>query len=927
MTKEEILAAAGYPNTPEGIAAFYEAYPNPGDWQQQMAYGGMPNIMGIPFGAGITMRDGGLTKYQGDVTGSQVPYINRFGKITEATNTLNFENEGEEEIRIPFKRDVDLEHRNIAMKLKELYSGSVGRGGDYNPEATKGTYTVAKEMYNDMNTNPQFDYKKYQNKVDSLYKVYPPMGYRDGGIPSYQGNIDGSQTGTINPLGFTTTTPTQTQIVNAGFEAQPDRMGVSMGGYLYNKETNRTIKELPGPPLENFKANGVQSAFDNASTTGTVGVNFNKVNTNNNKKSFPILGAKPNQILDANINKLVTQRYGGKPCYECGGSHMQAGGAMTPELAGQYPIFNYGGMDGYHTMPDGSMMSDADMNYANGGNKITQGGNQDFLTQYRDNFKNVIRQNVEKNMHEEESQKVSDAFYQAESQMPMPGMYQTGGGINYGASYYGSPNMENAALQDQYLQQMANFQNQDAQDRNNFRAGTVDFANNMLNAYRTADYTPQAQVGGTAQEQADWDAAMAQQEQEEARRTSAYAIEKKKAKNDYIESLRAQQRTVNTTNTNTNTTQQNLPWWQQMAQMYTPPGGRTNGLNYFPANVGSYYQMNKKGREAFNNLPANFQVGKAKGSLKYGPLGRTWLGKKMGIGPKRIDYELDGTSAWENSPYEQTPRIDLQDPSNPLHNPNQEDIQVMLDPSRNNNFGPEITTTPNPNVSWEFNKKAYGGGYYAQEGRTLIPEYTPKGVGTPITLGPTPKIASYSYLGAMPPYITPESGGIKPSGIAQFNMADEKGVDNIKAKASLERQVKGVGRAVGQYAVPFMDKLSSMLEGRQNAKTQQRYQDTLLANNAFQSTPLNAKNRGDYDVNSGMLRPDDYVPVQFPGSVARYGGGYMQDGGYYTDQDYFQTGGMYNEGEELDLSDDEIAELEAQGYIIERQQYGKSKNS
>ena len=60
-----------------------------------------------------------------------------------------------------------------------------------------------------------------------------------------------------------------------------------------------------------------------------------------------------------------------------------------------------------------------------------------------------------------------------------------------------------------------------------------------------------------------------------------------------------------------------------------------------------------------------------------------------------------------------------------------------------------------------------------------------------------------------------------------------------------------------------------------------------------------------------MLRPDDYVPIQFPG--------YAQMGGnYYADQDYFQTGGAYNEGDELDLSEEEIAELEAQGYIIER---------
>jgi hypothetical protein len=74
---------------------------------------------------------------------------------------------------------------------------------------------------------------------------------------------------------------------------------------------------------------------------------------------------------------------------------------------------------------------------------------------------------------------------------------------------------------------------------------------------------------------------------------------------------------------------------------------------------------------------------------------------------------------------------------------------------------------------------------------------------------------------------------------------------------------------------------------------------------SFQAKPANAMSRGDYDPNSGMFRPNDMVPIQFPGGMyGAYGGS-------------FQNGGMYEEGEELDLSQEEIDELRNLGYEIE----------
>lgn len=69
----------------------------------------------------------------------------------------------------------------------------------------------------------------------------------------------------------------------------------------------------------------------------------------------------------------------------------------------------------------------------------------------------------------------------------------------------------------------------------------------------------------------------------------------------------------------------------------------------------------------------------------------------------------------------------------------------------------------------------------------------------------------------------------------------------------------------------------------------------------FQSVPATGRRMGDYDPNSGMFRPNQMIPVQFPGG--NYG--------------YSQMGGELEEGEEADLSPEEIAELKAQGYEIE----------
>ena len=67
--------------------------------------------------------------------------------------------------------------------------------------------------------------------------------------------------------------------------------------------------------------------------------------------------------------------------------------------------------------------------------------------------------------------------------------------------------------------------------------------------------------------------------------------------------------------------------------------------------------------------------------------------------------------------------------------------------------------------------------------------------------------------------------------------------------------------------------------------------------------------RGDYDLNSGMFRPDSNVPVQFAGTNMGNAG---------TNQYYAQMGGANpnSEGDEVWLDDEEIEQIKKMGGTI-----------
>lgn len=540
---------------------------------------------------------------------------------------------------------------------------------------------------------------------------------------------------------------------------------------------------------------------------------------------------------------------------------------------------------------------------AHGGDTTSQGGNQDFLNNRNSTYLNYIQNNILKNIQQEEAEKVQNAFMQMENQY-----------MQMGGNSFDRINPQNAALQNMYGQQMQQYRNQAAQDQANFREANMNLLGSIYGI-------PMAQEGKSTGSSAS----------------------------DIL---------------------------HQFAEEFGPRSRRT-GLPLFPANIGTYYQMNKKDAASLAGLPQGFQMQGVKMTPQWGLGARTAMNignmfrrKKYdktvpGWAPKAITFEFSGKRGYmpgeprpngkttQNST--QTTQSDTKIPSynSPLEqgikqtkveqlmNPFSEEAQTQLDRMR----GPYTGKTPGVFFNYQEDKpysfeqdvqsnqspmraseqfRAYGGDYFGQYYNGGMPMYQGSILGSqtgnPVQL--TGAAPATSFAAPAPPAPSLQSAGIKTPPViqqadeskntpyvqgpqVQYDATKDRSNEDITAKATLKRKRSGIGQAIGQYAVPALNFVSSGLENKDYKKFKKKLDASMLADNTFMTSPLNATNRGDYDINSGMFRPDDMVPVQFPG--------YAQWGGFNT----MAFGGDVSEGEELDLSPEEIEELRQQGYEIE----------
>jgi hypothetical protein len=365
---------------------------------------------------------------------------------------------------------------------------------------------------------------------------------------------------------------------------------------------------------------------------------------------------------------------------------------------------------------------------------------------------------------------------------------------------------------------------------------------------------------------------------------------------------------VDTPDNQSQSTTQNTPsiasMFKQLAQDFGPQS-RTQGYTNFPANFRSYWQMNKAGKESINSLPDNFQLGNLKVSPEYDVLGRTWIGKKLGWGPKRINFELSGTSQYKNTPYQQGPQVKLADPNNPLFKPY----------SQYNTGAPEGTLQTEKgsfapldfNIGKQQGPMAYGGLYKAQPGVS-----TPISMGQGVSLtGTAPGGTSLNSLYSLPvasSISTPanveqmkKQAGRETEQLYKTEMQGDTGTTNVSAKASFERDNSGLLEAVGQHAVPGINMLAGVIEAPGQKEAEEKA--LLAARTPGSDTSFVAVNPGDtpdigdYD-QWGKFRANRKVAGPMYGE---YGG-------------MFEQGGFYEEGEEYDLSPEQMEYLRSQGY-------------
>lgn len=550
----------------------------------------------------------------------------------------------------------------------------------------------------------------------------------------------------------------------------------------------------------------------------------------------------------------ITLEEGGTPYY---------GGPIYPaKFGGDKPCYNCGGSNMKH-----------------GGDTTEQGANEDFLTQRSNSYKSFIKNNVMKNLQEEEFNKVHNAYMQMEHE------YQVGGFISAQANmqdYRTNPfqnkfnpatiNQSNRALQNMYAQNINQYKNQSRQDFQNFGAMATDFVGQMtaqdgrivMPNWEYSNYVPQNDI------------------------RTGYAL----GKSDYAKLAKLQgQGKVTGAKFNYGALGRVAP------RMFGP---KSIEVGYMNPNKGAYEDL---------KAPLNFNS-----ETQEGPKERkNWFKKKAVATPAQtnpnpyagVNDDVQHGELFPQGVY--APGKSPQDfMSSNLYRQPKPSVTGPVD--RTDNSWEEFMSKKNMSMApYSEQLKAFGGLVKAQSGYQNPIAFQPRieeddqdiqvPVNTPV-VKEDPNYNPFTDQAAIQKRRQEQRDMFGPP---MGDKPDIMATDTVKFK----KKTTGVGKFFGKNAPLIADTFSSILEGKENRKNEQKMKDLMLADNSFLTTPMNAKNRGDYDPNSGMFRPDQKVPVRFPG--------YAMWGGFNT----MQKGGQFDEGEELDLSPEEIADLKAQGYELE----------
>lgn len=716
--------------------------------------------------------------------------------------------------------------------------------------------------------------------------------------------------GPIYPAQMGVQTNTAMNYQNLDNEGRPIQ-----GGLMWNPETGETLKDPIIQPVSQFQANGVQSKTMNPATQGTIGINTNIVNTNKGAgQSRFIIGSKPGQILNTNTGKL--QKFGGAPCYDCGGPHMQDGGFNSAVNYGSFSVPMQIGGDptalwmaqeqmalqkktktgtpsgikptgtnplNFNPFIKGSDISEPDSMH-------TSPYNPNIAAYFKGN-KVIAGPATDSGQAKKEAMMLNRGkMYKKDNEIFPNYMQQDGGSLDpsnnemypildFGGlkniidsaakhmkKAYGGDLTEQGGNQDFKKQYRSTFDNYIKQ--NTYNAMVDQEHQAMLDEFQNMPYAQTGKVVGSSQmtpAQLRQFGYIPSSGSNNMICTSAGCFPRQQSGPGLVfqEGAKALDNTAQRENMANQIAQrqgQQQGFFGNFADMYAPTVNQNQMSVFgslFPANFTRGYEFSNKDYARLKEMGDQGQITGIEEN--YGPLARLLgkTGRRM-FGPKSVTFGVMGPGSTSEQQVQQaTQKPGTQTPSmNPLDagikqtqvekmmNPFNEDAQRQLNIMKNSGPGPQPNSIDN---GWEDLKNK-----------------------------PQPGPRAF------------QQGG-NPMAYDEF---------------TLNRKYSGQ-EDLWKYAPGAFNTLAAGIESRHDRPEMKAAQLAMMTPGSdigpFQSIPATGRRMGDYDPNSGMFRPNQMVPVQFPGG--NYG--------------YSQMGGALEEGEEMNLSPEEIAELKAQGYEIE----------
>lgn len=403
MTKEEILAVAGYPNTPEGVAAFYNEYNTPKKFfkkhggslsgaphdgqptaNQFFSYGSHVNDkLNIPMSNPFYLADGG-TYYGGPIR----PYA--YGGLHMAQSGYNLTPEEAEYLKnyplyenYQYNVSDDTHDLKFVIGPNNTISNFQKRNPKWKEEKTTKYVNIPLE-----GEDYEFAKKHLENDIKDKYQQ-SLVEKLNRDVTSYTPSDDFKQY--INTLN------------------ERKKKGETLDGYddIYHYMIDNTQgKPLSKHMLENYG-----------------GYHPGALAKYLQEKYF--VDKKYGGYMDMGGNMASPTNYGAFNVPMEYGGNEEYGGVIDPSNNQDYPIMNDGGMGQYASGGDTSSLikiiiaAGKARKKALGGDTVTQGGNSDNYPQsITENFKNALNQNIEKFKIEESLGKLNKML-KSNTSMPM----------------------------------------------------------------------------------------------------------------------------------------------------------------------------------------------------------------------------------------------------------------------------------------------------------------------------------------------------------------------------------------------------------------------------------------------------------------------------------------------------------------------------